>query len=170
MDHPDFDERTIQLPPLSSKDFKLSDSQEQYWRIKKNYGDTILFFKARVEGSATVKPPSLCVWFAPTHLSTQHPVHPVSSTLPPHLPTPFFPLISSFESDCRIFTVSSPYLSRICRILPHRSAPSTSCTRRTRTWAPKSSGGSSPSAAWGAGAPGSCGGGTFPEDPPRGLN
>ena len=39
--HPEYDERTLTVP----KDMKLSPSQRQYWSIKSQYRDVILFFK-----------------------------------------------------------------------------------------------------------------------------
>ncbi|KAK1022990.1 DNA mismatch repair protein msh6, partial [Friedmanniomyces endolithicus] len=41
--HPDFDPRTLYIPPMSLAD--LSDFEQQYWGIKKNYMNTIVFFK-----------------------------------------------------------------------------------------------------------------------------
>ncbi|KAF2486648.1 muts domain V-domain-containing protein [Neohortaea acidophila] len=42
-DHPDYDPRTVYVPP---HDFnKLSPFEQQYWEIKKNFWDTIVFFK-----------------------------------------------------------------------------------------------------------------------------
>ncbi|KAK9852353.1 hypothetical protein WJX84_008725 [Apatococcus fuscideae] len=40
---PEYDARTVQVPSDVSK--KLSESQKQYWSIKQNYRDVILFFK-----------------------------------------------------------------------------------------------------------------------------
>jgi DNA mismatch repair protein MSH6 len=42
-DHPDYDSRTIFIPPLSLKE--LSAFEQQYWNIKKNLMDTVVFFK-----------------------------------------------------------------------------------------------------------------------------
>ncbi|TKA76760.1 hypothetical protein B0A55_03635, partial [Friedmanniomyces simplex] len=42
-DHPDFDPRTLYIPPLSFGD--LSEFEKQYWDIKKNFMNTIVFFK-----------------------------------------------------------------------------------------------------------------------------
>ncbi|KAK0271791.1 DNA mismatch repair protein msh6 [Friedmanniomyces endolithicus] len=41
--HPDFDPRTLYIPPVSLA--ALSDFEQQYWGIKKNYMNTIVFFK-----------------------------------------------------------------------------------------------------------------------------
>ena len=42
-DHPDFDPRTLYIPPLAME--KLSNFERQYWEIKKKFMDTIVFFK-----------------------------------------------------------------------------------------------------------------------------
>ncbi|KAK5109701.1 hypothetical protein LTR62_006824 [Meristemomyces frigidus] len=42
-DHPDYDPRTLYIPPHSFG--KLSDFEKQYWEIKKNFMNTIVFFK-----------------------------------------------------------------------------------------------------------------------------
>ena len=42
-DHPDFDTRTIFIPPLAWKNF--SPFEKQYWEIKQKFWDTIVFFK-----------------------------------------------------------------------------------------------------------------------------
>jgi DNA mismatch repair protein MSH6 len=42
-DHPDYDPRTIYVPPLAMS--KFSPFERQYWEIKKNLWDTIVFFK-----------------------------------------------------------------------------------------------------------------------------
>ncbi|KAJ9661332.1 DNA mismatch repair protein msh6 [Coniosporium apollinis] len=41
--HPDYDPRTIYIPPLAWKDF--SPFEKQYWEIKQKFWDTIVFFK-----------------------------------------------------------------------------------------------------------------------------
>uniref|UniRef100_A0A061S473 Dna mismatch repair protein msh6-2 n=1 Tax=Tetraselmis sp. GSL018 TaxID=582737 RepID=A0A061S473_9CHLO len=41
--HKDFDTRTIQVPSTVFE--KLSDSQKQYWAVKKDFRDVVLFFK-----------------------------------------------------------------------------------------------------------------------------
>ena len=41
--HPDYDPRTIYVPPMAWKDF--SPFEKQYWEIKQNFWDTIVFFK-----------------------------------------------------------------------------------------------------------------------------
>ncbi|KAK4124556.1 DNA mismatch repair protein Msh6 [Parathielavia appendiculata] len=41
--HPDFDPTSIYIPPLAEKNF--SPFEKQYWDIKKNLWDTIVFFK-----------------------------------------------------------------------------------------------------------------------------
>ena len=41
--HPDFDPRTIYIPPLAWA--KFSPFEKQYWEIKQNFWDTIVFFK-----------------------------------------------------------------------------------------------------------------------------
>ena len=41
--HPEYDERTCQVPPARLK--KMSNSQQQYWQTKARYRDVILFFK-----------------------------------------------------------------------------------------------------------------------------
>ena len=42
-DHPDYDPRTVFIPPQAFSD--LSPFEKQYWEIKKNFWDTIVFFK-----------------------------------------------------------------------------------------------------------------------------
>ena len=42
-DHPDYDPRTIYIPPHSFS--QLSNFERQYWEIKKKFWDTIVFFK-----------------------------------------------------------------------------------------------------------------------------
>lgn len=42
-DHPDYDKRTIQIPKKSWKEF--SPFEEQFWRIKQDHFDTVLFFQ-----------------------------------------------------------------------------------------------------------------------------
>ncbi|KAK4574367.1 DNA mismatch repair protein msh6 [Recurvomyces mirabilis] len=42
-DHPDYDPRTLYIPPMAIS--KLSDFEKQYWDIKKNFWNTIVFFK-----------------------------------------------------------------------------------------------------------------------------
>lgn len=42
-DHPDYDPRTVYVPPLAWKDF--SPFEKQYWEIKQKFWDTIVFFK-----------------------------------------------------------------------------------------------------------------------------
>lgn len=42
-DHPDYDPRTIYVPPMALKN--LSPFEQQYWEIKKNLWDTVVFFK-----------------------------------------------------------------------------------------------------------------------------
>ena len=42
-DHPDYDPRTIYVPPHSMS--KLSPFEQQYWEIKQKFWDTIVFFK-----------------------------------------------------------------------------------------------------------------------------
>ncbi|KAL1965887.1 hypothetical protein VTN77DRAFT_5020 [Rasamsonia byssochlamydoides] len=41
--HPDYDPRTIYIPPLAWA--KFSPFEKQYWEIKQNFWDTIVFFK-----------------------------------------------------------------------------------------------------------------------------
>lgn len=41
--HPDFDPRTIYIPPLACS--KFTPFEKQYWEIKQNFWDTIVFFK-----------------------------------------------------------------------------------------------------------------------------
>ena len=41
--HPDYDPRTIYIPPLAWSNF--SPFEKQYWEIKQKYWDTIVFFK-----------------------------------------------------------------------------------------------------------------------------
>jgi DNA mismatch repair protein MSH6 len=41
--HPDYDPRTVYIPPLAWT--KFSAFEKQYWEIKKNFWDTIVFFK-----------------------------------------------------------------------------------------------------------------------------
>ncbi|KKY16592.1 putative dna mismatch repair protein [Diplodia seriata] len=41
--HPDYDPRTIFIPPMAWKDF--SPFEKQYWEIKSKFWDTIVFFK-----------------------------------------------------------------------------------------------------------------------------
>ncbi|KAL2003812.1 hypothetical protein VTN02DRAFT_2166 [Thermoascus thermophilus] len=41
--HPDYDPRTIYIPPLAWKNF--SPFEKQYWEIKQKFWDTIVFFK-----------------------------------------------------------------------------------------------------------------------------
>ena len=41
--HPEYDERTCQVPPARLQ--KMSNSQQQYWKTKARYRDVILFFK-----------------------------------------------------------------------------------------------------------------------------
>ena len=41
--HPDFDPRTLYIPPLAWSNF--SPFEKQYWEIKQNFWDTIVFFK-----------------------------------------------------------------------------------------------------------------------------
>jgi DNA mismatch repair protein MSH6 len=41
--HPDYDPRTFYIPPLAWT--KFSAFEKQYWEIKKNFWDTIVFFK-----------------------------------------------------------------------------------------------------------------------------
>lgn len=43
VDHPDYDKRTIYVPPAGMS--SLSPFERQYWEIKKNLWDTIVFFK-----------------------------------------------------------------------------------------------------------------------------
>jgi DNA mismatch repair protein MSH6 len=43
MDHPDYDPRTIYIPPLAWG--KFSPFEKQYWEIKQKFWDTIVFFK-----------------------------------------------------------------------------------------------------------------------------
>ncbi|KAK4995763.1 DNA mismatch repair protein msh6, partial [Elasticomyces elasticus] len=42
-DHPDYDPRTIYVPPLAFANF--SPFEKQYWEIKRKFWDTIVFFK-----------------------------------------------------------------------------------------------------------------------------
>lgn len=42
-DHPDYDPRTVFIPPLAWKNF--SPFEKQYWEIKQNFWNTIVFFK-----------------------------------------------------------------------------------------------------------------------------
>lgn len=42
-DHPEYDPRTIYIPPLAWS--KFSPFEKQYWEIKQNHWDTIVFFK-----------------------------------------------------------------------------------------------------------------------------
>ena len=42
-DHPDYDKRTVYIPPLAWA--KFSPFEKQYWEIKQNLWDTIVFFK-----------------------------------------------------------------------------------------------------------------------------
>jgi DNA mismatch repair protein MSH6 len=42
-DHPDYDPRTVYIPPLAWE--KFSAFEKQYWDIKKNLWDTVVFFK-----------------------------------------------------------------------------------------------------------------------------
>lgn len=42
-DHPDYDPRTIYIPPLAWS--KFSPFEKQYWEIKQKFWDTIVFFK-----------------------------------------------------------------------------------------------------------------------------
>jgi len=42
-DHPDYDPRTLYIPPHALS--KLSAFEQQYWKIKKNLMDTVVFFK-----------------------------------------------------------------------------------------------------------------------------
>ena len=42
-DHPDYDPRTVYIPPLAWSNF--SAFEKQYWEIKQNLWDTIVFFK-----------------------------------------------------------------------------------------------------------------------------
>ncbi|KIW07249.1 hypothetical protein, variant [Verruconis gallopava] len=42
-DHPDFDPRTLYIPPVAMK--ALSPFEQQYWEIKSKFMDTIVFFK-----------------------------------------------------------------------------------------------------------------------------
>ncbi|KAF4549637.1 MutS domain V-containing protein 1 [Elsinoe fawcettii] len=41
--HPDYDPRTVYIPPMAWKDFSAFETQ--YWEIKKKFWDTIVFFK-----------------------------------------------------------------------------------------------------------------------------
>lgn len=41
--HPDYDPRTLYIPPMSLS--RLSPFEQQYWEIKKKFWDTIVFFK-----------------------------------------------------------------------------------------------------------------------------
>jgi DNA mismatch repair protein MSH6 len=41
--HPDFDPRTLYIPPMAMKN--LSPFEQQYWEIKSKFMDTIVFFK-----------------------------------------------------------------------------------------------------------------------------
>ncbi|KAJ9605187.1 DNA mismatch repair protein msh6 [Cladophialophora chaetospira] len=41
--HPDYDPRTLYIPPMAWKDF--SPFEKQYWEIKQKFWDTIVFFK-----------------------------------------------------------------------------------------------------------------------------
>ena len=43
VDHPDYDPRTVYVPPQDMAD--LTPFEKQYWEIKKNLWDTIVFFK-----------------------------------------------------------------------------------------------------------------------------
>lgn len=43
MDHPDYDPRTLFIPPLAWQ--KFSPFEKQYWEIKQKFWDTIVFFK-----------------------------------------------------------------------------------------------------------------------------
>jgi DNA mismatch repair protein MSH6 len=43
VDHPDYDPRTLFIPPQAWKDF--SPFEKQYWEIKSKFWDTIVFFK-----------------------------------------------------------------------------------------------------------------------------
>jgi DNA mismatch repair protein MSH6 len=42
-DHPDYDPRTLYIPPNSFS--KLSNFEQQYWSIKQKFWDTVVFFK-----------------------------------------------------------------------------------------------------------------------------
>jgi DNA mismatch repair protein MSH6 len=42
-DHPEYDRRTIMIPKKSWKEF--SPFEEQFWRIKQDHFDTVLFFQ-----------------------------------------------------------------------------------------------------------------------------
>ncbi|EME48689.1 hypothetical protein DOTSEDRAFT_141977 [Dothistroma septosporum NZE10] len=42
-DHPDYDKRTIYIPPMAWNNF--SPFEKQYWEIKQKFWDTIVFFK-----------------------------------------------------------------------------------------------------------------------------
>lgn len=42
-DHPDYDPRTVYIPPMAWKNF--SPFEKQYWEIKQNFWNTIVFFK-----------------------------------------------------------------------------------------------------------------------------
>ncbi|KAF2859047.1 DNA mismatch repair protein Msh6 [Piedraia hortae CBS 480.64] len=42
-DHPDYDPRTLYIPPMQWT--KFSPFEKQYWEIKKNFWDTVVFFK-----------------------------------------------------------------------------------------------------------------------------
>lgn len=42
-DHPDYDPRTLFIPPLAWKEF--SPFEKQYWEIKQKFWDTVVFFK-----------------------------------------------------------------------------------------------------------------------------
>jgi DNA mismatch repair protein MSH6 len=42
-DHPDYDPRTVYVPPLAWE--KFSPFEKQYWEIKQKFWDTIVFFK-----------------------------------------------------------------------------------------------------------------------------
>ena len=43
LDHPDYDPRTLYIPPLAWN--KFSPFEKQYWEIKQKFWDTIVFFK-----------------------------------------------------------------------------------------------------------------------------
>lgn len=42
-DHPDYDARTVKVP--DSVMLRLSGTQKEYWKIKQDYMDIVLFFK-----------------------------------------------------------------------------------------------------------------------------
>ena len=42
-DHPDYDKRTLYIPPAAFK--KMTPFEKQFWWIKKDFYDTVLFFQ-----------------------------------------------------------------------------------------------------------------------------